>query len=600
MYQISHQHDIAYPALSYAWGYGVRRRRLIVEFEDDESELLITDSLSDALRNIRVKGNWWIDAVCINQSDDQEKSWQVQMMRNIYEKATRVVAWIGPAADNSHVLIEQILDLPEKQTREVGKITANSSLAQLARYEHWSPPEDSLDLLAFWAMIKRPYWRRVWIQQELQNSRDNAVMIYCGRQSIFAALISFALQGLHKKRVQLGCQRLGPIRRESYTAVLSAFLTDPDVDQSFSRFNGHVHKLYPDIKPSFAMLLSIGYVNHSQLMASDPRDRIYALLGMISDSHRYDIKPDYSKSKAEVYIETSRALLKVQGMEVLVTTNFGSQIDLDPELPSWVADWSQPFLQPLRGKHDAKWANPAYPTLDYAASKGLKAQTPRLSDYDPEKKRLQLSGIEVDIVTEVGEPICQIPRSHMNDLISDQDPNFGLATSWLEEIETLSNHCGNAYGGHKGTIDAIWRVPITNAEKKERRFYKAPDSMIEAYHLCRSGHMRATVPAHEFYSERGLEKLKRTGRYWLSMIYRSCGRRFFVTEGGFLGVGPLATKKGDIVTIIPGLDCPIVLRPKRSTVFSGLGSRTCMESWMEKLANVRMSRCWRNSRSCRR
>jgi hypothetical protein len=59
------------------WGDKRWTRKVIIEVGDEDAELLITDSLNDALRNIPLEGVWWIDAVCINQSDDEEKNWQV-------------------------------------------------------------------------------------------------------------------------------------------------------------------------------------------------------------------------------------------------------------------------------------------------------------------------------------------------------------------------------------------------------------------------------------------------------------------------------------------------------------------------------------------
>ena len=58
----------------------------------------------------------------------------MEMMRDIYERATRVVAWIGLAADNSHTLIDQIVDLPLRAVREIGRITADSSREHLAQH----------------------------------------------------------------------------------------------------------------------------------------------------------------------------------------------------------------------------------------------------------------------------------------------------------------------------------------------------------------------------------------------------------------------------------------------------------------------------------
>jgi hypothetical protein len=174
----------------------------------------------------------------------------------------------------------------------------------------------------------------------------------------------------------------------------------------------------------------------------------------------------------------------------------------------------------------------------------------------------------------------------MNELINDQDFNFGIVVHWLEQIENLSKYCGDAYGGPEGTMYAIWRVPITNAEKKHRRWFKASDRMSEAYQLCRSGRLRASVPAPEAYSERTMAKLKLAGEYWLAMLHRSSGRRFFVTEGGLLGVGPSSTSKGDAIAIIAGHYCPIILRPKDKHYYQWLG-----ESYVDGIMNGEVGEC---------
>lgn len=63
-------------------------------------------------------GELWIDAVCINQADEVEKSWQVQQMWTIYNSTEYMATWLGNAADNSDLLMDQIskLDVIEKQS----------------------------------------------------------------------------------------------------------------------------------------------------------------------------------------------------------------------------------------------------------------------------------------------------------------------------------------------------------------------------------------------------------------------------------------------------------------------------------------------------
>ncbi|KAK0616299.1 heterokaryon incompatibility protein-domain-containing protein, partial [Immersiella caudata] len=84
-------------ALSYVWGHGSPSSQIIV----DGQPFSVTDNLCDALRNIRSrwkKVKTWIDAICVNQKDAEEKTERVWMMRNIYSQAFQVLIWMGQAS----------------------------------------------------------------------------------------------------------------------------------------------------------------------------------------------------------------------------------------------------------------------------------------------------------------------------------------------------------------------------------------------------------------------------------------------------------------------------------------------------------------------
>lgn len=86
-------------ALSYCWGRQGPDRSILINGQ----HLNITRSLETALCNVAADVPLWIDAVCINQDDPEEKTWQVRLMRNIYSTAAKVIIWLGPstyAADN--------------------------------------------------------------------------------------------------------------------------------------------------------------------------------------------------------------------------------------------------------------------------------------------------------------------------------------------------------------------------------------------------------------------------------------------------------------------------------------------------------------------
>jgi len=85
-------------ALSYAWGDPRNTKPIIV----NGIEVEVTETLEMALQQL-ITGDFlgdnvrlWVDSICINQKDEKEKTWQVQLMREIYHQADFVVAWLGP------------------------------------------------------------------------------------------------------------------------------------------------------------------------------------------------------------------------------------------------------------------------------------------------------------------------------------------------------------------------------------------------------------------------------------------------------------------------------------------------------------------------
>jgi hypothetical protein len=94
-----------YAALSYTWEDPRDTQMIMV----GHSSVPVTRNLYSALEHLRYDKTVrviWIDALCINQSDDEEKSWQVQLMREIYQRATYVCIWLGPADNTSDEIMD--------------------------------------------------------------------------------------------------------------------------------------------------------------------------------------------------------------------------------------------------------------------------------------------------------------------------------------------------------------------------------------------------------------------------------------------------------------------------------------------------------------
>src|SRR5271155_4455834 len=89
-------------ALSYVWGDPDRTEPI----ECNGEPFKVTENLFSALSHLHYRDRirlLWVDAVCINQKDNSEKSHQVSIMGSIYRRAERVLIWLGPAADQSDV-----------------------------------------------------------------------------------------------------------------------------------------------------------------------------------------------------------------------------------------------------------------------------------------------------------------------------------------------------------------------------------------------------------------------------------------------------------------------------------------------------------------
>jgi hypothetical protein len=87
-----------YEALSYCWG----DQSNPVTIRCDASTIPVTQNLYAALLRLQKKQETrtlWVDAICINQGDDSERTQQVRQMKDIYQAVSRTLVWLGPGTD---------------------------------------------------------------------------------------------------------------------------------------------------------------------------------------------------------------------------------------------------------------------------------------------------------------------------------------------------------------------------------------------------------------------------------------------------------------------------------------------------------------------
>ncbi|KAI5365862.1 putative heterokaryon incompatibility [Septoria linicola] len=162
-----------YEALSYTWGSDERVEGITV----DKKHLWITDNLFAALQNPRSNEEDrvpWIDGICIDQDNIDEKSGQVQHMASVYGQAWRVIIWLGKATRDVSILMQSLIGVKDMAVAfpveargahmlcELGTLKANSSAT--------SHVTRGLQVL-----LRRPWFSRVWILQEVANAQGAIV-----------------------------------------------------------------------------------------------------------------------------------------------------------------------------------------------------------------------------------------------------------------------------------------------------------------------------------------------------------------------------------------------------------------------------------------
>ncbi|PKK43139.1 hypothetical protein CI102_13571 [Trichoderma harzianum] len=249
-----------FEALSYMWG---------TEKADDAITLNghpfeVGKNLLDALHFLRSQAMFkktchlfWIDAICINQSDVEERNRQVRIMDQIYFRADTVVVWLG--SKYSEFQREMISELKLEESEKLGEGSpqiGNSTQQKMVRH-----------------LRTDPYWDRLWILQEIGKAWQLRV---CYGNETFSWDDFMNLMMLHNGDGATGPLRLDRLlRKEKYN-------------------DSHTLK----------RLLE----EHRTTKCSEPRDKVYGLIGLASDAGEFPI--DYKKSLYEVWKDTMEFMNK--------------------------------------------------------------------------------------------------------------------------------------------------------------------------------------------------------------------------------------------------------------------------------------------------
>lgn len=170
-----------YVALSYTWGDATKRAAITV----DGQLYLATDNLKVALQHLRDSRNdiyLWIDAICINQDDNDEVDRQLQIVHKIFSQAKETWAWLGQEEDESSRAIDLIerLSAHAKSAAILEDAAETEAIEPHLRSKDIDLWKEASNLVALQDLLLRPYWYRVWIVQEISVSQE--IVVCCGQR----------------------------------------------------------------------------------------------------------------------------------------------------------------------------------------------------------------------------------------------------------------------------------------------------------------------------------------------------------------------------------------------------------------------------------
>lgn len=520
-----------YVALSYCWGDATHKTWVSC----NGRRLALTKDLLGALRRLRRKDETetlWIDQICINQENLEERGSQVQLMRKIYKSAVNVIIWLGDEADESSKAIKLIPRVSDDVPSGIGADGLRRGEIRSGSAREWR---------ALKALLSRPWFGRMWILQELGVASSATVV--CGNQRMSWQEVSDMIDHMH-------------------TTGLWLVLFSSSGYKSSVLAQGRLRSLL-SIRNEISKNGTVSSIEalwaSRDFNATDPRDKIYALIGLCERDGQ-TTRPDYTKDVQDVYRETALAILFPQDPKIGANSSLrfhehpvmGFLCETERTeniyaLPSWVPDWrARPY--------ESLWAMNSRTGYKAAGTSKTKIA---LTD-DPNKISLAGKiGDAVHLVSSIAPGAEDNGDPSQRDDLSNRVPQ----SFWINESSSLAASCqryqddasrDRAFGstligcqtqqvGHRVNYALFyWHF-------RQFLFKLCPNGIVNG---AGNSQLRLVLSPHM------------EGYKFFEGAYRQVteGRRFFTSLGGYMGIGPPGMRSGDLICVFLGGNVPWVVR----------------------------------------
>ena len=595
-----------YEALSYTWGADNAQNCIRIQ----GCPMPIKPNLEMALRHLRLRDQarrLWVDALCINQGDLDERALQVQYMVKVYKYAARVIVWIGlkvPGVEEAFLAAKELAEAQECINREANTLGGTGPASfdldvvrALLESAVEGLPDTWFDNLRM--VFERPYFKRCWCVQEVVASQWAIVKCEELEMSFLDLISTITLMGLARHDLSMAekiqnnatlwyriYQRKTSQEKQEVEGSIGDFLTllDETRTQEATDIRDRVWSLLgicdEGIRPSLATTQVLetprrfGPVNLARKVFNRMQDHIALYNTPPSRDFRPEaLVPNYRKDPVSVFCDLTRFLLR-KSPRILDALNH-VQHHQDPELgeyPSWVPKWFEPRRSMVfpRGIYLSGFCDGHFRYFAKLHDSPLtgQSQQPRVLSLDGYRCDVvqamsdevdfqhQLEGLDLAlaVISKVWLQLFGRPLSSHDAAQYFDGTSLTRAFLLAMGAGTLASISGMAANQQIGLHVVGDPIAATLKEDPKTLPYKHIDALMKAVEHVHQTQGQSLAPDDERYMPASI--------YLAGIRVFATARRVFVTKGGRLGLGPKMMQPGDEVVVLFGGRLPFVVRPK--------------------------------------
>lgn len=543
---------LEYEALSYVWAQEPGHRYIRL----NDSMHQITTNLFLALRRLRKASEArciWIDALCINQENDEEKNHQVALMGSIYELCTRALLWLGdyesPAGSPRQTLtIEQAEtqsweEISKEQSgmqdkgfaamTTIHELSVNKHPLATSMFEEGVKSDERNDphhLRSFSSLFGLPWWTRIWTFQEAILP-PMAIVLY-GSFAVKWEVLEMA-NNCFFQHVRTCCYEFFNMAGKGNFSF--------EFNDTMSRFRDRVGSLAlwrtgRKSNTDKIQLLHRMLWDHRSRQASEPRDLFYGLLGLTGGMVP-DLMVDYRLPCEAVFKIATLLSIQQTGKLYILQRSKNSHV----RKPSWIYDFDTVFSSDVWGLERASMFREAI----FFTAAGTSKSVAFWNDF--EQDHLELKGIFCSEVVLVGDSLSSdgyTSRGLSSILIKWES----LAKGFYSNPKTDTPYGRDWMSEYLRTIVSDF-VPDREAQFGARRVCAADLPIIRG---VVDKAIRMEQPPSAIF-----DRILYDG-----IISSLTNRTFFITADGYVGLG--SPELGDEIWVLSGGDTPFILRPSVS------------------------------------